>query len=140
MREYRAGGGTAVLTTHYMDEAQQLCDRVAIVDHGKVIALGMPNELIHSLGAEHFVELAVDDFGERITAAELARLPSVQQVEFEPARAVLTVGSVHTVVLAAERLLAERGVALLGLATRHATLEDVFVHLTGRRLREDIAT
>ncbi|MCA8948956.1 MAG: ABC transporter ATP-binding protein [Planctomycetes bacterium] len=140
VREYRAGGGTAVLTTHYMDEAQQLCDRVAIVDHGKVIALGMPNELIHSLGAEHFVELAVDDFGERITAAELARLPSVQQVEFEPARAVLTVGSVHTVVLAAERLLAERGVALLGLATRHATLEDVFVHLTGRRLREDIAT
>ncbi|MCR9243623.1 MAG: ABC transporter ATP-binding protein [bacterium] len=137
VREYRAGGGTTVLTTHYMDEAQQLSDRVAIVDAGQVIALGTPAELIRSLGAEHFVEIEVDGFAGKIRPAELAALPAVEHCECEDARAVLTVDSVHTAVVAMERLLQERDVALLGLATRHATLEDVFVHLTGRHLRED---
>ena len=58
---YRAGGGTILLTTHYMDEAEALCDRVAVVDKGKVIALGTPRELIRSLGAEHVVEFAMVD-------------------------------------------------------------------------------
>jgi ABC-2 type transport system ATP-binding protein len=137
VRTFRRGGGTAVLTTHYMDEAQQLCDRIAIVDHGKVIALGTPAELIRSLGAEHFVEVDVDGCTGRATAAEFEALPGVQACECSDTRVVLTVASVHTVVPALLALLAARGIGLLGLATRHATLEDVFVHLTGRHLRED---
>jgi ABC-2 type transport system ATP-binding protein len=120
-----------------MDEAQQLCDRVAIVDHGRVIAIGTPAELIRTLGAEHVVEVDVDDFGDKITIEGLRALPTVQHCEFGKRRAVLTVGSVHTAVVAMERLFTSCGVALEGLATRHATLEDVFVHLTGRNLRED---
>ncbi|MCA8977613.1 MAG: ABC transporter ATP-binding protein, partial [Planctomycetes bacterium] len=83
------------------------------------------------------VEVDVDRFGDAVTAADLEALPAVQECVFAPTRAVLTVNSVHTAVVAMERLLAERGVALVGLATRHATLEDVFVNLTGRHLRED---
>ena len=61
LERFRRGGGTILLTTHYMDEAETLCDRVAIVDHGRVIALGTPRELIASLGAEHVIEFAVRD-------------------------------------------------------------------------------
>jgi ABC-2 type transport system ATP-binding protein len=135
VRAFRKGGGTVVLTTHYMDEAQQLCDRVAIVDRGKVIALGTPAELIRSLGAEHFVEAEAASFAGRVQAADLAALPDVVAHELAPARLVLTVRSVHTALPALLALASERGVELSGLATRHATLEDVFVRLTGRHLR-----
>jgi ABC-2 type transport system ATP-binding protein len=137
VRAYRAAGGTVVLTTHYMDEAHQLCDRIAIVDHGRVIALGTPAELVRSLGAEHFVEVDVQAFDGRVQAAELRALPGVQACELSATRAVLTVDSAHTALPAMLRLLAERQIAVSGLATRHATLEDVFVHLTGRHLREE---
>ncbi len=135
VREFRAAGGTVVLTTHAMDEAQQLCDRVAIVDRGKVIALGTPAQLIRSLGAEHFVE-ADGAFDGRLPGADLATLPDVVAHELSPARVVLTVRSVHTALPALLALAHARGIALAGLATRHATLEDVFVRLTGRHLRE----
>src|ERR687883_1654451 len=64
IEQFKAAGRTILLTTHYMDEAERLCDRVAVVDHGKVIALGTPRELIASLGAEHVVEFAVEDGAE----------------------------------------------------------------------------
>ncbi|HEX5052013.1 MAG TPA: ABC transporter ATP-binding protein [Planctomycetota bacterium] len=137
VRAFRAGGGTVVLTTHYMDEAHQLCDRIAIVDHGRIIALGTPAELIRSLGAEHFVDIDVESFEEKLTGDELRALPGVQACEMKTARASLTVDSVHRVLPAVLQLLEERGIRMVGLATRHATLEDVFVHLTGRHLRED---
>ncbi len=137
VRSFRAAGGTVVLTTHNMDEAHQLCDRVAIVDHGKIIALGTPAELVRSLGAEHFIEVDVDAFGDKVLPADLRALPGVRACEMTAARAVLTVDSVHTSLPAMEHLLTARQVAVVGLATRHATLEDVFVHLTGRHLRED---
>jgi ABC-2 type transport system ATP-binding protein len=136
VRTFQAAGGTVVLTTHYMDEAQQLCGRIAIVDHGKVIALGTPAELVRSLGAEHFVEVEVDGFAGRIATDDLRGLPGVQACEMAATKAMLTVASVHVVVPQLLQLLASRGVALQGLATRHATLEDVFVHLTGRHLRD----
>ena len=80
---YRAGGGTILLTTHYMDEAEALCDRVAVVDKGKVIALGTPRELIRSLGAEHVVEFAMVD-GEPLPDPELLRpLPGVRDVRVQ---------------------------------------------------------
>jgi len=137
VRRFRNEGGTVVLTTHYMDEAQQLCDRVAIVDRGKVIALGTPAELIRSLPAEHFVEVDVDGFDGRITGDDLRALPGVQACELGPTRAVLTVLSVHLMMPPMHALLAAGGVELRGLATRHATLEDVFVGLTGRHLQEE---
>src|SRR5207248_7095174 len=64
IRQFRQGGRTVLLTTHYMDEAERLCDRVAIVDHGKVIALGTPRELIASLGGEHVIEFTVGANGD----------------------------------------------------------------------------
>jgi ABC-2 type transport system ATP-binding protein len=137
VRSFRAAGGTVVLTTHYMDEAQQLCDRIAIVDRGQVIALGSPAELIRSLGAEHFLEVEFEAAEAMPAAAELAALPDVQAEERRGARLSLTVRSVHTALPALLALLQRRGLSIAGLATRHATLEDVFVHLTGRQLRED---
>jgi ABC-2 type transport system ATP-binding protein len=137
VRAFRTAGGTVVLTTHYMDEAQQLCDRIAIVDRGQVIALGSPAELIRSLGAEHFLEVEFESAETIPAAAELAALPDVQAEERRGARLSLTVRSVHTALPALLALLQRRGLAIAGLATRHATLEDVFVHLTGRQLRED---
>lgn len=137
VRDYQAGGGTVVLTTHYMDEAQQLCDRVAIVDHGKVIALGSPIELIRSLAAEHFV---IIDAASTPDDAKLLALEDVAEVERlgedGKHRLVLTVRSVHRALPALLDLFAQQGIAIDGLSTRHATLEDVFVHLTGRHLRE----
>src|SRR5207302_1588129 len=76
--EFKALGRTIMLTTHYMDEAEMLCDRVAIVDHGKVIALGTPEELIRSLGAEHVVEFALAPDSTPIDLDELRRLDGVR--------------------------------------------------------------
>jgi len=131
--EFRAKGGTVLLTTHYMEEAERLCDRVAIVDHGKVIALGAPAELIASLGAEHVVEIEVD---REVDVQALEGLAGVRAVGREKRAMRLSVGEVH---LAIPELLAElerQELTLERLTTHHATLEDVFVSLTGRHLRE----
>jgi len=133
----KARGRTVLLTTHYMEEAERLCDRVAILDHGKVIALGTPRELVASLGAEHVVEVTVDDgASSALTADALAALPSVEGVTREGARWRLTVKEVHRAVPALLGALAERGAAPTELTTHHASLEDVFMALTGRRLRD----
>jgi len=134
---FRARGGSVLLTTHYMEEAERLCDRVAIMDHGKIIALGTPRELIASLGAEHVVEFALaDGAGRAPSVDELAALPGVQAVRPAPDRCALTVTAVHRAVPALLALLERRGAELSMLATHHATLEDVFVSLTGRQLRD----
>jgi len=130
----KARGRTVLLTTHYMEEAAQLCDRVAIVDHGKVIALGTPRALIASLGAEHVVEFAVA--GTELAESALAALPTVERVAFEDGTWRLTVREVHRTVPALLAALAERNAAPTHLTTHHATLEDVFMSLTGRRLRD----
>ena len=135
---FRATGGTVLLTTHYMEEAERLCDHVAIMDHGKVIALGTPRELIASLGAQHVVEFALaDGVGRGPTPEELAALPGVQAVRPGADRTALTVAAVHRAVPALLGLLERRGAELSLLATHNATLEDVFVSLTGRQLRDD---
>jgi ABC-2 type transport system ATP-binding protein len=127
-------GRTVLLTTHYMEEAQRLCDRVAIVDHGKLIAEGAPRELIASLGAEHVVEFAV---GTGELDDELLRgLPSVEGVAREGDAWRLTVREVHRSVPALLETLARRGLEPTQLTTHHATLEDVFVSHTGRSLRD----
>ena len=132
--DFRRRGGSVLLTTHYMEEAQRLCDRVAIIDHGKVIALGTPDELIRSLGAEHVVEFEAD---RPVEIAALERLDVVGAVAREDGRTRLTVAQVHRVVPALLEELRGQRVTLNRLTTHHATLEDVFVALTGRHLRED---
>jgi ABC-2 type transport system ATP-binding protein len=136
IQEFRARGGTVVLTTHYMEEAERLCDRVAIVDHGKVIAEGSPAALIASLGAEHVVDFALGD-GVAVEEGALLRLPGVTGVRSDPARTRLTVTRAHEAMPALVTLLRERGAVLTELTTHRATLEDVFISLTGRHLRDE---
>ncbi|MPZ20428.1 MAG: ATP-binding cassette domain-containing protein [Luteitalea sp.] len=132
---YRAGGGTILLTTHYMDEAQALCDRVAVVDRGNVIALGTPRELIASLGAEHVIEFALVDGTPLPSDEVLETLPGVRKVRHQDGGCSLIASHLH---LAIPGLLHVVGPdARLSMLTTHsATLEDVFVSLTGRHLRD----
>jgi ABC-2 type transport system ATP-binding protein len=133
----KARGRTVLLTTHYMEEASRLCDRVAVVDQGRVIALGTPRELIASLGAEHVVEFAVGEGAATVLTDSILRaLPSVEGVARDEGSWRLTVREVHRTVPALLATLAERGAEPVHLATHHATLEDVFMTLTGRRLRD----
>jgi ABC-2 type transport system ATP-binding protein len=133
----KARGRTVLLTTHYMEEAARLCARVAIVDHGKVIALGTAAELVASLGADHVVEFAVEeDAAAALRPETLLALPSVEDVAREDGRWRLTVREVHRAVPALLAAVAEGGAAPTHLTTHHATLEDVFMSLTGRSLRD----
>jgi ABC-2 type transport system ATP-binding protein len=131
---FRSGGRTVLLTTHYMDEAERLCDRIAIVDHGRVIAEGTPQSLIRSLGAEHVVQFSAEG---SIDEAALARLPGVTEVRREAGAFALIVREPHTAIPALLESLMRQGATLSQLTTHQATLEDVFVHLTGRTLRDD---
>jgi ABC-2 type transport system ATP-binding protein len=128
---FKARGRTVLLTTHYMDEAERLCDRVAIVDKGKVIALGTPQELIASLGGQQVVELATE---RPLGPEEMSGLPSVRGARRSADGMALTVEQLHVALPAI--LARAEPFGLTRLSTHHATLEDVFVHLTGRHLRE----
>jgi ABC-2 type transport system ATP-binding protein len=132
---YRRRGRTVLVSTHYMEEAQRLCDRVAVIDHGKVIALGAPQELIASLGGEQVVEVALE--GEGLPDADLAALPEVRGVRRSGRAAVLSTTDARVTLPALLDLTRGRGLKLDSLATRQATLEDVFVMLTGRSLRDE---
>ncbi len=134
IRRFKEAGGTVLLTTHYMEEAERLCDRVAIMDHGKVIAQGTPDELIASLGADQIVEFALSD---GTTPAGLDALPGVKGVRPGSDRIALTVAQVHRAVPALLGLVERQGAELSLLTTHHATLDDVFVALTGRQLRDE---
>jgi ABC-2 type transport system ATP-binding protein len=135
--EFKALGRTIILTTHYMDEAEILCDRVAIVDHGRVIALGTPQELIGSLGAEHVIEFAVENATTRIEIDALRGLDGVRAARSLAVGYELQVSALHTTVPALLALIAERHGTLTQLTTHSASLEDVFVSLTGRQLRDE---
>jgi len=142
IRDFRSGGRTVLLTTHYMDEAERLCNRVAVVDHGKVIALGSPRELIAELGGEHVVEFTLGNEDDRATpdTALLDGLPSVRSARREAERYCLSVAEPHVALPALLARLRESGRELASLTTRHAGLEDVFVTLTGRHLRDEEPT
>jgi ABC-2 type transport system ATP-binding protein len=143
VEDFKRTGRTILLTTHYMDEAERLCDRVAIVDHGKVIALGTPRDLIASLGAEQVVEFVLvgGNGAGKLDAEALRRLDGVRaarrgsgddEIAWE-----LRVAELHRTVPALLAELARRDLHLAQLRTHSATLEDVFVHLTGRQLRDE---
>jgi len=133
---FRARGGTVVLTTHYMDEAERLCDRVAVVDHGRIIALGTPKELIASLGAQHVIEFALAEGAAPPEDAALLALPGVREVRSAAGRVTLEVEEVHESLPAVLAELERGGLEMTELVTHHATLEDLFLHLTGRHLRD----
>ncbi|HET8991366.1 MAG TPA: ATP-binding cassette domain-containing protein [Acidimicrobiales bacterium] len=136
LAELNREGQTVVLTTHYMEEADQLCDRVAIMDHGRVLALDTPDALKSSTGADTILTVKVDRDGERLASALKRELGGVISTR--------VAGDIVTVrVRGAERLIPRTvgvaetaGVAVLDLAVAEPSLETVFIDLTGKELRE----
>ena len=136
IRNLQEEGRTVLLTTHYMDEAERLCNRVGVIDHGNIIALGAPAELISSLGGEHIVEFALAN-GSITSRDEFAKLPATRDVRTDGSRIALSVTEPHVAIPALLQHLRSRNLTLTQLSTRNASLEDVFVTLTGRHLRDD---
>ncbi len=144
IEEIKRAGRTVVITTHYMEEAERLCDRVAIVDHGKVIALGTPRHLIASLGAQHIIEFSIGDDQPSsrpadqpsLIDADLLQLAGALSIQRQEDTYLLESAQAHRTIPALLALLGARGLPLARLRTHSATLEDVFMHLTGRTLRD----
>ncbi|MGA2268121.1 MAG: ABC transporter ATP-binding protein [Bryobacteraceae bacterium] len=137
IEQFKLAGRTILMTTHYMDEAERLCDRVAIMDHGKVIALGTPRELIASIGAEHLVEFSAGGAVQALDVSALRRIEGVREVRAENGSVRMQVTELHQAVPALLDELSRQGVPLTELRTHSASLEDVFVTLTGRHLRDE---
>jgi ABC-2 type transport system ATP-binding protein len=137
IQRFRASGRTILLTTHYMDEAERLCDRVAIMDHGKTIAQGTPRELIASIGGEHLLEFSAGDAAAGLDRAALARLEGVRDVRQEQGSVRMMVTELHRAVPAVLDELSRQNIPLTELRTHSASLEDVFVGLSGRHLRDE---
>ena len=137
IRSFQQAGGTVLLTTHYMDEAERLCDRLAIVDHGQVIAEGTPADLIERLGGHHMVEFQMSGSSNGVGFEAWKALPGVESVRGDDGLVCLNVREPHLTIPALLEAVDKQGEHLLHLTTRQASLEDVFVRLTGRHLRED---
>jgi len=137
IREFQQAGGTVLLTTHYMDEAERLCDRLAIVDHGQVIAEGTPAELIDRLSGHHMVEFQVSGDCDGSALGAWRALPGVESVRHDNGLVCLNVREPHLTIPVLLDAVTREGKQLLHLTTRQASLEDVFVRLTGRHLREE---
>jgi len=137
IEEFKQSGRTILLTTHYMDEAERLCDRVAIMDHGREIALGTPRELIASTCAEQMVEFTAGSASKALDVPALRRIEGVREVRTENGAVLMQVTELHTSVPALLAELTRQNVPLTELRTHSATLEDVFVTLTGRHLRDE---
>jgi ABC-2 type transport system ATP-binding protein len=132
VRGLQQAGKTVLLTTHYMEEAEQLCDRVAIVDHGRIIELGTPIELIR----KHFHETAIEFTAQSDAPREsLTALPAVSQTRFENGQVTLYSTDVPRTMAALFELASASALAFHDMSVRQATLEDVFLKLTGRRIR-----
>jgi ABC-2 type transport system ATP-binding protein len=140
VERFKAGGGTVLLTTHYMDEAERLADDLVIVDRGRIIAEGSPADIIASLGAESLVSLTlVDAAVDAIDPAELATLAALDGVEsarVDGERLVLVVHRTQVAIAGLFAWLDARGLQLADLRTHRPTLEDVFVSMTGKHLRD----
>jgi ABC-2 type transport system ATP-binding protein len=133
-QDFLAGGGTILLTTHFMDEAEKLSDRVAIMDHGEILVQGTPAELIATLGGAHVIEFEPTV---EVDPMELQALPGVRTLRERNGLRFLTVEDLHRTLPALFRLLSRRGGELTSLHTHRATLDDVFLARTGRQLRDE---
>jgi ABC-2 type transport system ATP-binding protein len=134
VERFRADGGTVLLTTHYMEEATALCDRIAIMDHGKIISRGTPRALVDGLGLVQFVEF---EASATLDEAALAGLDVVSSVDKRRGRYRLCIdrslASLRSVLAELER----QNIVPIGLSTHQATLDDVFLKLTGRALESE---
>lgn len=137
IESFTAANKTVMLTTHYMEEAERLCDRVAIFDNGKIITEGTPNTLIQSLGAEHVIEFATDRPLEQNDLDSLRLIETVDRVELIEDEYRVSLGQPHQVLPKLIDHLSEKQISMTALATRSASLEDVFVAKTGRHLSDD---
>jgi ABC-2 type transport system ATP-binding protein len=139
IRDLREGGATVVLSTHSMEEAEQLCDRVAIMDRGRVVACDTPAALIRELGAEATIRATVA--GAWLAPEELAGLPAVVAAEVSAGsrghELEIRSTDAQATLIALLALAQERGAALTGLATAQASLEDVFLARTGHRYEDE---
>ena len=133
VEKFRESGGTILLTTHYMEEATRLCDRVAIMDHGKIIALGTPAALIESLGADQVIEFSVTN---GLAGDALTSIPTVKNLHKRGDVYALTVSEIGVALPALLAEIKQQQSEIVTLTTHQATLEDVFVSLTGRMLRD----
>lgn len=135
IRTFREEGRTVLLTTHYIEEAERLCDRVAIMDGGKIIALGAPGELQDSILGGPRVEISC---AAPLSGNGLPKLPAVERYVLSPDHRRLTIHSAAPARVLVELVgwIEARGIPLVEAGIRRPSLEDVFIELTGRRLRE----
>ena len=134
IEEIKGQGKTIFLTTHYMEEAQELCDRVGVIDYGKIIALDTPQNLITSLDADSKVTFRVED--RVVSATEFEKFPEVSQVEIIEDDFVLYTRDENTTIREIVRLADKQRFSLTGIRTEIPNMDDVFLKLTGRELRE----
>jgi len=134
IRGLKAEGRAVIMSTHYMEEAEKLCDRVAIMDRGKILAEGTPRELIRAYGPEAAIEVDVN--GYPVNLAEIAQLSAVTGVQTEDHLLVLSTANTAASLMAFAGYVQANNIPLGDLRTRSATMEDVFMALTGRRLRD----
>jgi ABC-2 type transport system ATP-binding protein len=140
VEQLKQAGRTIILTTHYMEEADRLCDRVAIMDHGRVIAQGTTPELVALVGADHIVEFAVTGHqtaAPQVNAAQLTAIPGIQSHRVDAGLHQLSVSELHVAVPRIFDALEAQGLHLSEFRTHSATLDDVFLALTGRTLRDE---
>jgi ABC-2 type transport system ATP-binding protein len=131
---FRARGGTILLTTHFMDEAEKLSDRIAILDQGQIIAQGTPQELIQSLGGAHVIEFAATA---EPSEEQLCALPGAERVTRRGDRVLISVDEPHRSLPTLLEMIGSAGGELTALTTHRATLDDVFLAMTGRALRDE---
>jgi ABC-2 type transport system ATP-binding protein len=134
---FKTEGGTTLLTTHYMEEAARLCDRVAIIDHGKVIAVDRPTELVAAMNADQIVEFRTRPALTTGQESEICALSGVGSLACHEGALVLSVSRIGATLPTLLAALDQHGLEVLELKTHQPTLEDVFVSLTGRALRDD---
>ena len=135
LRALNAEGQTVLLTTHYMEEADQLCDRVAILDHGRILALDTPAALKRSTGADTIVTIKVDGRGEEL-AARLGAEPGVVATRVADSTVTMHAREMSRLVPRVVDVAEEVGAGVVDLAVAEPTLETVFINLTGKELRE----
>jgi ABC-2 type transport system ATP-binding protein len=133
IRDLQAEGKTVIVTTHYMEEAEALCDRVAIMDRGRIMAMDSPRALVRGLSFDSTVECS---FGAEVEVEELRRLPAVHDVKAEDGAWFLFTDDVSATLAALMEVRDAGDQRVQNLHVRTATLEDVFISLTGRRLRD----